>query len=95
VVIDPSHGIAQAPDVVSLVRAELDSRRVASIRRRIPVLVDRWPKANAASNEWRTAKNRPETIGCSLAKPRGAGGVDAQNAGAFCERTLLVQYDAA
>jgi predicted amidohydrolase len=44
VVIDPwGTVVAQAPDVVGIVRAELDLERVASIRRQIPVLANRRP----------------------------------------------------
>jgi predicted amidohydrolase len=43
-VIDPwGVVIAQAPDTVGIVRAELDTARVASIRRQIPVLANRRP----------------------------------------------------
>ena len=46
VVIDPwGTVVAQAPDVVGIVRAELDLERVASIRRQIPVLVNGRPEA--------------------------------------------------
>ncbi len=46
VVIDPwGTVVAQAPDVVGIVRAELDLERVASIRRQIPVLANRRPDA--------------------------------------------------
>ena len=46
VVIDPWGTIvAQAPDVVGIIRAELDLERVASIRRQIPVLANRRPDA--------------------------------------------------
>ena len=46
VVIDPwGTVIAQAPDVVGIVRAELDLDRVASIRRQIPVLTNGRPEA--------------------------------------------------
>ena len=47
VVIDPCRTIiAQAPDAVGIVRAELDLKRVASIRRQIPVLANRRPEAS-------------------------------------------------
>jgi predicted amidohydrolase len=36
--------IAQAPDRVGIVTAELDTARVASIRRQIPVLANRRPE---------------------------------------------------
>ena len=43
-VIDPwGIVVAQAPDVVGIVRAEIDTARVASIRRQIPVLANRRP----------------------------------------------------
>jgi len=43
-VIDPwGVVIAQAPDTVGIVRSELDTARVASIRRQIPVLANRRP----------------------------------------------------
>jgi predicted amidohydrolase len=49
VVIDPwGTVVAQAPDVVGIVRAELDLERVASIRRQIPVLLNGRPEAYAA-----------------------------------------------
>jgi deaminated glutathione amidase len=49
VVIDPwGTVVAQAPDVVGIIRAELDLERVASIRRQIPVLANRRPDAYAA-----------------------------------------------
>jgi len=45
-VIDPwGTVVAQAPDVVGIVRAELDIERVASVRRQIPVLANRRPEA--------------------------------------------------
>jgi deaminated glutathione amidase len=45
-VIDPwGTVVAQAPDTVGIVRAELDLDRVASIRRQIPVLSDGRPDA--------------------------------------------------
>lgn len=45
-VIDPwGTVIAQAPDAVSIVRAELDLDRVAAVRRQIPVLANRRPDA--------------------------------------------------
>ena len=45
-VIDPwGTVVAQAPDVVGIVRADLDLDRVASIRRQIPVLANRRPAA--------------------------------------------------
>jgi predicted amidohydrolase len=48
-VIDPWGAVvAQAPDVVGIVRAELDLERVASIRRQIPVLGNRRPEAYQA-----------------------------------------------
>ncbi len=40
--------VAQAPDVVGIVRAELDMERVASIRRQIPLLVNGRPEAYAS-----------------------------------------------
>jgi len=41
-VIDPwGTVVAQAPDVVGIIRADLDLDRVASVRRQIPVLMDR------------------------------------------------------
>jgi deaminated glutathione amidase len=47
-VIDPwGTVIAQAPDGVAIVHAELDLARVASIRRQIPVLANRRPEAVA------------------------------------------------
>jgi predicted amidohydrolase len=47
-VIDPwGTVIAQAPDGVAIVHAELDLARVASIRRQIPVLANRRPEAAA------------------------------------------------
>jgi predicted amidohydrolase len=47
-VIDPwGTLIAQAPDEVAIVHAELDLERVASIRRQIPVLANRRPDAVA------------------------------------------------
>jgi predicted amidohydrolase len=49
VVIDPwGTVVAQAPDVVGIVRAELDIERVASIRRQIPVLTNGRPEAYTA-----------------------------------------------
>jgi predicted amidohydrolase len=43
-VIDPwGIVVAQAPDQVGIVRAELDTARVASIRRQIPVLANSRP----------------------------------------------------
>jgi predicted amidohydrolase len=46
VVIDPwGTVVAQAPDVVGIIRAELDLERVASIRRQIPVLANGRPEA--------------------------------------------------
>ncbi len=45
-VVDPwGTVVAQAPDVVGIVRADLDLDRVASIRRQIPVLANRRPAA--------------------------------------------------
>jgi predicted amidohydrolase len=45
-VIDPWGTIvAQAPDAVSIVRAELDTDRVAAVRRQIPALANRRPDA--------------------------------------------------
>lgn len=44
-IVDPWGTIvAQAPDTVGIVRAELDLDRVASIRRQIPVLANRHPE---------------------------------------------------
>jgi predicted amidohydrolase len=44
-VIDPwGTVVAQAPDVVGIVRADLDMERVASVRRQIPVLANRRPE---------------------------------------------------
>jgi predicted amidohydrolase len=44
-VIDPwGTVIAQAPDVVGIIRAELDLERVASIRRQVPVLLNGRPE---------------------------------------------------
>jgi predicted amidohydrolase len=49
VVIDPwGTVVAQAPDVVGIVRAELDLGRVVSIRRQIPVLTNGRPEAYAS-----------------------------------------------
>jgi len=43
-VIDPwGTVVAQAPDAVSIVRAELDTDRVAAVRRQIPALANRRP----------------------------------------------------
>ena len=48
IVIDPwGTVVAQAPDVVGIIRAELDLERVASIRRQIPVLANGRPEAYA------------------------------------------------
>jgi predicted amidohydrolase len=48
-VVDPwGTVVAQAPDAVSIVRAELDMDRVAAVRRQIPVLANRRPDAYAA-----------------------------------------------
>ncbi len=45
-VIDPwGTIIAQAPDTVAIVRADLDLDRVAAVRRQIPVLANRRPEA--------------------------------------------------
>ena len=45
-IVDPwGTVVAQAPDRVGIVRAELDTARVASIRRQIPVLANRRPGA--------------------------------------------------
>lgn len=45
-VVDPwGTIIAQAADVVGIVRAELDTDRVAAVRRQIPVLANRRPEA--------------------------------------------------
>jgi deaminated glutathione amidase len=45
-VIDPwGTVVAQAPDAVSIVRAELDTDRVAAVRRQIPALANRRPDA--------------------------------------------------
>ena len=47
-VIDPwGTVVAQAPDAVSILRAELDIDRVAAVRRQIPSLANRWPDAYA------------------------------------------------
>jgi Predicted amidohydrolase len=47
-VIDPwGTVIAQAPDTVGIIRAELDLERVEALRRQIPVLVNRRPDAYA------------------------------------------------
>lgn len=47
-VIDPWGTIvAQAPDTIGIIRAELDLERVASVRRQIPVLANRRPAAYA------------------------------------------------
>jgi predicted amidohydrolase len=49
VVIDPwGTVVAQAADVVGIIRAELDLERVASIRRQIPVLSNVRPKTYTA-----------------------------------------------
>jgi predicted amidohydrolase len=49
IVIDPwGTVVAQAPDIVGIVRADLDLDRVASIRRQIPVLTNGRPEAYAA-----------------------------------------------
>ena len=49
VVIDPwGTVVAQAPDVVGIIRAEIDLERVASIRRQIPVLTNGRPEAYAS-----------------------------------------------
>ena len=43
-VIDPwGTVIAQAPDTVGIIRAELDLERVGAVRRQIPVLANRRP----------------------------------------------------
>ena len=48
-VIDPwGTVVAQAPDAVAIVQAELDLDRVAAVRRQIPVLTNRRPDAYAA-----------------------------------------------
>ena len=45
-VVDPwGTVIAQAPDRVGIISAELDTERVASVRRQIPVLANRRPEA--------------------------------------------------
>ena len=45
-VIDPwGTVIAQAPDTVGVIRAELDLDRVAEVRRGIPALANRRPDA--------------------------------------------------
>ena len=45
-IVDPwGTVIAQAPDAVAIVRAELDMDRVAAVRRQIPVLANRRPEA--------------------------------------------------
>ncbi len=45
-IIDPwGTVIAQAPDQVGIIRAELDLDRVAAVRRQIPVLANRRPAA--------------------------------------------------
>ena len=44
-VIDPwGTVIAQAPDRVGIIRAELDLERVAAVRRQIPALANRRPE---------------------------------------------------
>jgi deaminated glutathione amidase len=49
-VIDPwGTVIAQAPDTVGIVRAELDLERVAALRRQIPVLANRRPDVYEAA----------------------------------------------
>jgi deaminated glutathione amidase len=48
-IIDPWGTIvAQAPDTVSIVRADLDMDRVAAVRRQIPVLANRRPDTYSA-----------------------------------------------
>ena len=47
-VIDPwGTVVAQAPDAVAIIRAELDIDRVAAVRRQIPSLANRRPDAYA------------------------------------------------
>ena len=44
-IVDPwGTVLAQAPDAVAIVRAELDLDRVNAVRRQIPVLANRWPE---------------------------------------------------
>ena len=51
-VVDPWGTIvAQAPDSVAIVRADLDLDRVAALRRQIPVLANRRPDAYEAGIE--------------------------------------------
>ena len=58
-VIDPwGTVVAQAPDVVGIVRAELDLERVASIRRQIPVLTNGRPEAYRSVERARGARLR-------------------------------------
>ena len=46
IIVDPwGTVIAQAPDAVGIIRAELDLERVGMLRRQIPVLVNRCPDA--------------------------------------------------
>ena len=43
-VIDPwGTVVAQAPDVVGIIAADIDTERVTSMRRQIPVLANRRP----------------------------------------------------
>ena len=45
-IIDPwGTVIAQAPDRVGIIRADIDTDRVAAVRRQIPVLANRRPEA--------------------------------------------------
>ena len=52
-VIDPwGTVVAQAPDAVAIVQAELDLDRAAAVRRQIPVLANRRPDAYTADLTW-------------------------------------------
>ena len=59
-IVDPwGTVVAQAPDRVGIVTAELDLDRVRSVRRQIPVLANRRPEAAA---QVETVSSRPVTV---------------------------------
>jgi predicted amidohydrolase len=74
-VIDPWGTIvAQAPDNVTIVHAELDLDRAAAIRRQIPVLANRRPDAYAADPAGGSTSTVSERVpGIAVRRPAEAG----------------------
>ena len=73
-VVDPwGTVVAQAPDRVAIVRAELDTARVASIRRQIPVLANRRPADIRSGRPSVTGGHVPVGRTCRYGRTRWTG----------------------